>query len=105
MSASFVVYIDESGDEGFKFARRSSEWFVLSAAITRKRSDITTVKLVDDVRLLLNYRSKKELHFRHMKHEHRIPYVERITEAPLRTISVLVHKPSLLEPETFQEKH
>lgn len=78
---------------------------MLSAAITRKRSDIATVKLVDDVRLVLNYKPKRELHFRDMKHEHRIPYVERIAQAPLWTISVLVHKPSLLEPETFQERH
>jgi hypothetical protein len=44
MAASFVAYIDESGDEGFKFAKGSSEWFVLSAAITRKRFDVATVK-------------------------------------------------------------
>lgn len=105
MSASFVAYIDESGDEGFKFAQGSSEWFVLSAVITRKKYDLATVKLVDDVRTLLNYQPKKVLHFRNMKHEHRVPYVERIAQAPLRAISILVHKPSLLEPEVFQERH
>jgi len=105
MSASFVAYIDESGDEGFKFAQGSSQWFVLSAAITRKASDLATVKLVDDVRTLLKYQPTKVLHFRDMKHEHRVPYVERIAQAPLRATSILVHKPSLLEPEVFQERH
>ena len=36
MAASFVGYVDESGDEGFKFTAGSSAWFVLSAVITRK---------------------------------------------------------------------
>ena len=49
MSAMFVVYIDESGDEGFSFERGSSEWFIVSAIITRKAKDIETVKLVDTV--------------------------------------------------------
>src|SRR5260370_24532941 len=40
-----------------------------------------------------------------MYHDHRIPNVERMAQAPFRITSVLVHKPSLLEPETFQEKH
>jgi hypothetical protein len=105
MSASFVAYIDESGDEGFKFSKGSSEWFVLSAAITRKRFDLATVKLVDDVRTLLKCHPEKVLHFRDLKHEHRIAYVDTIAKAPLRAASVLVHKPSLLEPEVFQEKH
>ena len=105
MPASFVAYVDESGDEGFKFTQGSSEWFVLSAVITRKRYDVQTVKLIDDVRALLKCRSRKPLHFSHMKHEQRLPYVDTIAKAPLRTTSMLVHKPSLLEPEVFQERH
>ena len=38
MSASFVVYVDESGGEGFSFGQGSSDWFVLSAVITRAAS-------------------------------------------------------------------
>ena len=36
MNSSFVVYVDESGDEGFVFngdGSGSSRWFVLSAAV------------------------------------------------------------------------
>jgi Protein of unknown function (DUF3800) len=104
MSASFVAYIDESGDEGFKFAQGSSEWFVLSAAIIRKRSDVSTSKLIEEVRSVLKCSPTKVLHFRDLKHEQRIPYVERISTAQLRTVSICVHKPSILEPETFQEE-
>jgi hypothetical protein len=102
---TFVVYIDESGDEGFRFNAGSSEWFVISAVIVRKVKDIETVKLIHDVRSLLNKPDKKPLHFRDMKHEQRLPFINRIITAPLRTVTVLVHKPSLKEPEKFQERY
>jgi hypothetical protein len=45
------------------------------------------------------------LHFRDLRHEHRLLYVDRIARADLRLVTVLVHKPSLLEPEKFQERY
>jgi hypothetical protein len=104
VNIGFQVYIDESGDEGFKFdqpSKGSSRWFVLSAAVTRKESDLSTVKLVDRVRERLNKGPRATLHFRKMKHEHRLPYVDEIAKARLRTVSVLIHKPSIQEPEKF----
>ena len=105
MACSFVVYIDESGDEGFKFGAGSSEWFVLSAVVTRKVTDVQTVKLVDGVREALGKPMKKPLHFRDLKHEQCLPYIDRIARADLRTVSVLVRKPSLLERETFSGRY
>lgn len=104
MSIGFRVYIDESGDEGFKFeqpGKGSSRWFVLSAVITREQNDLETVKLVDRVRSKLNKPPRQALHFRNLKHEHRLPYVAEISAARVRTVSVLIHKPSIREPEKF----
>ena len=106
MPASFVVYIDESGDEGFVFdANRqgSSRWFVLAAVVTRKATDLETVKLVDTLRGLYDW-GRKPLHFRKLKHEHRLPYIDLIAGAKVRVLAVAVHKPLLREPETFQRK-
>jgi hypothetical protein len=50
MNPTFVVYVDESGDEGFSFGGGSSEWFVLSAVVTRKIQDVQMVSLVDRIR-------------------------------------------------------
>ena len=105
MKPTFVIYIDESGDEGFAFGRGSSDWFVLSGIITRKAKDLETVKLVDKVRTRLGKSDKKPLHFRDLKHEQRLPFVDEIAGADLRTVSVLIHKPSLQEPEKFQERY
>lgn len=94
---AFNVYIDESGDEGFRFGegRGSSQWFVLSAVVTRSESDLETVKLVDEVREALRKNQRADLHFRDLRHEQRLPYIQRIAAARVRTVSVLVHKPSL----------
>jgi hypothetical protein len=107
MKASFRVYIDESGDEGFVFnpdGSGSSRWLVLSALVTRWETDLETVKLIDRVRSQLGRAPRTPLHFRDLKHEQRIPYVREIASAKIRTASVLIHKPSINEPEKFQAK-
>jgi hypothetical protein len=103
MPSSFVVYIDESGDEGFAFGSGSSEWFVLSAVVTLKAEDLQTVKLVDRVRQRLGRPEHKPLHFRDLRHEHRLPFIAEISRAPLRVVTLLVHKPSLPKPEELRQ--
>lgn len=107
MTASFSVYIDESGDEGFVFRpgeRGSSRWLVLSAVVFRKSNDLQAVQLMREVRSKLGKEPKKALHFRELRHEQRVPYVRAIGEAQIRTVSVLIHKPSIKEPERFQSE-
>jgi len=105
MKPTFVVYIDESGDEGFSFEKACANWFVLSAVVTRKATDLETVKLVDRVRQLLNKPEKIPLHFRDLKHEQRLPLVGEIARADLRTVTVFFFKPLIREPEKFQERY
>jgi len=102
---SFVAYIDESGDEGFRFLPKeagSSRWFVLSAVVLRKRNDKETVELLKKVRESIKKPAKTALHFRNLKHEHRVPYVRLIGSSRLRAISVLIYKPELANAESFQ---
>lgn len=104
---SYRVYIDESGDEGFVFhsdGSGSSRWLVLSAVVVRKKNDLSLVRLLENVRVLLGKAPKKELHFRDLKHEQRVPYVKQIAAAQAKTISVLIHKPTLRDPEKFQSE-
>jgi len=105
MPSSFVTYIDESGDEGFVFkpdGSGSSRWFVLSAAVLRKANDLQCVSCPKEVRELLGKAPKHPLHFVDLKHDQRVPYVRRVGVLPLRTVSVLVYKPLIAEPEKFQ---
>jgi hypothetical protein len=110
MSVSFCAYIDESGDEGFKFRtapdeEASSDWFVLSAFITRKKTDIQTVRIIDKVRSELNYHPRKHIHWKKLKHPQKVRYAQHIASTQTRTIAVCVHKPSLMEPEKFSERY
>ena len=107
MAADFVVYIDEAGDEGFKFLdgeRGSSRWFVLSATVVRKSNDMQMVRIAKEARLLLNKPEKYVLHFRELKHEQRVPLVRLVGAMPIKTVNILVHKPSINNPETFQQE-
>ena len=107
MTASFVAYVDESGDEGFKFLpneRGSSRWFVLSALVIRKENDLQVVQLARQAREILKKDPEKALHFRELRHEHRVPLARLIGGVPVRTVHVLVHKPSISEPEVFQQQ-
>lgn len=102
---SFRAYVDESGDEGFVFnpdGSGSRRWLVLSAAVVRRKHDHGLVPLMAEVRKLLGKAPKAQLHFSDLKHEQRVPYVRHIAAHPLRTVSVLIHKPSIQEPEKFQ---
>lgn len=101
---TFVAYIDESGDEGFSFEGGSSEWFVLAAVVTKRERDVEVVKLVDRARVQLGKPERKPLHFRDLKHEQRLPFIGEISAAELRTITVLIHKPSLQETEKFRDR-
>lgn len=92
---SFNVYIDESGDEGFDFSKAPSEWFVLGSVIVPVADDLKLVDVLRDVRQTLGREPKKPLHFRDLRHEQRLAYVDKITKAPVRTAAVLLHKPTL----------
>lgn len=107
--SAYVVYIDESGDEGFQFLdneRGSSRWLVLSAVVFRKDNDLAAVQLLRKAREVIGKQPKKALHFRELKHEHRIPYARAIGEEKLLTVSVAIHKPDLRNREHYQrQKH
>ena len=110
MAASFQAYIDESGDEGFKFRntddeQASSDWFVLAAFITRKKTDIETVKVIDKIRQEFTLHPRKHIHWKKLKHPQKVRYAQIMAGLQTRIIGVCVHKPSLLEPEKFQERY
>jgi len=108
--ASFRAYIDESGDEGFKFRKSfdeeaSSDWFVLVAFITRTKTDLETVKIIDQVRREFKLHPRKHIHWKKLKHSKKVRYVQIIATLQARLIAVCVHKPSLLEPEKFRDRY
>lgn len=105
MPSSFRVYVDEAGDEGFRFSQGSSEWFVVGAVVTHAVEDRRVVNIVGEVRSQLGKPKGYVLHFRQLRHEQRLPWVAKIASATLRVAVVMVHKPSLANPQTFGARH
>ena len=104
---SYTVFIDESGDEGFVFnpdGSGSRRWLVLSAVVVRARNELQLVGALKETRRLLARRPGSQLHFTDLKHEQRVPYVRQLAAAPIRTVTVLVYKPDIAEPEKFQSE-
>ncbi|WP_282365628.1 DUF3800 domain-containing protein [Pseudomonas sp. PS02290] len=107
MTSSFVAYIDESGDEGFTFkpdGSGSSRWLILSALVVRKDKDMLLVDAAKRTREAIRYEPKKPIHFCKLKHEQRTPAARITGELPVRTVSILIHKPSIKSPENFQSQ-
>jgi len=76
---------------------------VLSALVFRRENDLLAVELARQARELLKKPPKHPLHFRELKHEQRVPFVRMIGQAKARSVNVLIHKPSIPEPENFQQ--
>jgi len=106
--SSFVVYIDESGDEGFNFSNNaSSEWFVVAAVITRSENDLIVTKLIERVRTKILWQRSQEpnLHFRKLRDRDKLLLLEEIATADLRAIAVMIHKPSITNRSAFNQKN
>ncbi|WP_045364078.1 DUF3800 domain-containing protein [Methyloceanibacter caenitepidi] len=105
MAHSFVVYIDESGDEGFTFKdppdKGSSDWFVLSAVIIPTSQDQEVRALAARIRSALKLQEREKLHFKDIPHEKRVRAFAEMADAPIRVSSVIIHKRRILQPEVF----
>lgn len=101
-SAGLRAYIDESGDEGFKFGQGSSRFFVISAIVVDKSRDLQTVRVVEEVRKVLNLNPKTQLHWKKLNPYEKKIYSEKIGSIEAWGISICINKPELNAKE-FQE--
>lgn len=62
------------------------------------------VGIAKRARELLGKPQKTPLHFRHLRHEQRVPFARLIGTAALRHIHVMIHKPSIKAREVFQRE-
>ena len=99
-NATFVVHIDESGQEGESDKPGTSRWFVMGGAIFRRSEELQELRLLDEVRDRINLGRKpdqyiparQDLHFRDLKHEQRKYYAHRIAQSRVKTIAILIDK-------------
>lgn len=103
MDDIYNVYIDEAGDEGFKFDCRlghgSSDFFVLSALIVVKNKDIHLAHIVNEIKTILNYQEKdmeSPLHFCKLSHEKRKVCINKLINAKyFYSVTIVFNKKEL----------
>lgn len=108
MAHKFVVYIDESGDEGFKFdtfPKGSTHWFVLSALIVTQTEDARIRELAADIRQACGFKPKHVLHFADLGHDRRVRAIQKLADAKwLTATSLIVNKRRIESPDIFIEQ-
>lgn len=106
----FVVYIDESGDDGLRKFRSpgegggSSNWLVLGGCIVRKSNDLSLVSYRDQILTHLKKTNTREIHFTKLDHSQKTVVVDHMSHMPIRVSHVLCCKRHIPHPEVYKFK-
>lgn len=100
------VYVDESGDCGFKFAENSSTHFVVTALIID--DPVALRGLIDGFKAKYRISATRELKFRSISPEMRLEFLASICTTAFRAVSVVVDKTRLAshpDATSFYREH
>lgn len=99
----FIAYVDEAGEEGFDHG--SSNWFVMSACITRAIEAAETFQDVDPtVRQIEKLRSNgnSNIHFQSLPHQARLAVAYAISRSRFVAITICINKVETAKTARFQ---
>jgi len=102
----FRCYIDESGDEGFRFDRGSSPWFFLSGIIVNTIDDADVRGVIDEavkkIWIDRNQTPPQLLHWRNLGHNKKIVVAKLLAQKPFCQIAVGICKPKIQRQTTLR---
>lgn len=110
MRHSFIAYIDESGDDGLKKFRQpgaqggASTWLGISACLIRYSRELEAVQWRDEISNQLPNKTRRDIHFAHMKHQQKIMATQVLASKKVRAITVLANK-TYMDPDIYSEKN
>lgn len=101
----FIAFIDESGQEGGLAPGRSSEFFVISAVISRTRKGRTPISAAFSAAAKRagkgpGYRFKKFCEEKNRNH--RFLCVDELAKVPITHVTVIAHKPSFQKTDMLE---
>lgn len=109
MPHSFVVYIDESGDDGLVKFRKpggdggSSNWLAITACVVRASRDLDVVAWRDEILSGLPVTKRRDIHFKNMNHSQRTMAAKILSSKQLRLSHVISDK-STIPDGIYREK-
>lgn len=91
-----LIFIDESGDPGFNFAKGASEYFALAAVIFKYPEDAEEASTVmKKLRKSLNKGKSYEFKFNKLRHLERLLFLQAIAEVNFEIVSIVYNKRKL----------
>lgn len=95
-----LIYIDDSGDPGFKFDRGSSRYFVMAAVVFLNEAHAKQAsRAMDGLRRNLGWHPKHEFKFSKLSKSKRIHFLRTMSQQHFVIRAVLIHK------ETFRDNY
>lgn len=90
------VYLDESGDTGFRFRHGSTRYFVIALLLVDDPIPIQAT--IDELRRELRYDARTEFKFSHTREENRKKFLARLIRHDFAIRAMVVDKTYLAEP-------
>lgn len=87
------IYLDESGDTGFKFHRGSSRYFIIGLIMVA--DPVPLHQAIDNLRLRLGLPEDHEFKFARTHHEGRVAFFEALRPSPYQVRCLVVDKSRL----------
>jgi uncharacterized protein DUF3800 len=100
MAHSFIAYIDESGHEGGDH----SEWFALSAVVTKTQNDVAVCETVDEFLSIWRKPNNHKFKFTDLKPKYKVVISRLLNQKPIKVSTIIVHKNSL-QKEEWKRNH
>lgn len=106
---SFHAFIDEAGDEGFKFTeppskKGSSDWFNMSAVVVRETNLGRAARRLHAVLDPIEEKRNSPAHFRLLPHEARVAIIKGLAALPILTVTVSFDKRRLVDSTLVSQR-
>lgn len=104
-NGGMFVFIDDSGDAGFKLEKGSSRHFVIACVIFDNPLDAEQTALaIKRFRETLGWSQQREFKFNKLAKRYRLAFLEAIKDQPFRVRAIVVDKKLTLNPELRENK-
>lgn len=97
-----VVYLDESGDTGFKFNHGSTRYFVVTLLLVD--DPIAVQAAIEELRGSLGFASSNEFKFSNSSHEVRIAFLEMMRRQNVSIRALVIDKTLMTQPHMRQRE-
>lgn len=101
-----LVFIDDSGDAGFKLDKGSSKYFVIACVVFDDNLDAEETALkIKRLRRSLNWRNDHEFKFNKTNKEIRLAFLNEVKACKFRVRAIVADKSAIRSPELKRSKN